>query len=241
MLERAASRSTASVKLRLSIRCTNLMTSPPSAQEKQYHRPRAGVTLNDGVFSSWNGHSPLSEPPPALRSCRYSPMTSSIAERSRTSAMSSSRIRPATFALRSPAFAASLVARPGGLVEYRAAVEGVQGALGLRPGIPHRPHPLAGGQVITVDRGVGLLGPDVGHGAGDRDADVLPGRDRDRPVAGRVGAEHADRAVPDHGHGRLASRGAQLRLSSARLGSQTADDGPAGRVEQVVLAARAGH
>src|ERR1700733_14120401 len=99
MLERAASRSTASVKLRLSIRCTNLMTSPPSAQEKQYQSPRAGVTLNDGVFSSWNGHSPLSEPPPALRSCRYSPMTSSIAERSRTSAMSSSRIRPATVAV----------------------------------------------------------------------------------------------------------------------------------------------
>jgi hypothetical protein len=31
----AASRSTASVKLRLSIFCTNLMTSPPSAHEKQ--------------------------------------------------------------------------------------------------------------------------------------------------------------------------------------------------------------
>src|SRR5579859_7563886 len=87
------------------------MTSPPSAQEKQYHRPRAGVTLNDGVFSSWNGHSPLSEPPPALRSCRYSPITSAMGDCSRTSAMSSSRIRPATRTPRSSApVAASLVA-----------------------------------------------------------------------------------------------------------------------------------
>src|SRR5258708_2216136 len=61
---------TASAKLQLCIRGANLMTSPPSAQEKQYHSPRAGVTLKDGVFSSWNGHRPLSEPPPALRSCR---------------------------------------------------------------------------------------------------------------------------------------------------------------------------
>ena len=68
MPARAESRSTASGNERLSIFSTNLMTSPPSAQEKQYHRPRAGVTLKDGVFSSWNGHRPLSEPPPALRS-----------------------------------------------------------------------------------------------------------------------------------------------------------------------------
>src|SRR5215470_14701149 len=79
------------------------MMSPPSAQEKQYHRPRAGVTLKDGVFSSWNGHSPLSEPPPALRSWRYSPITSAIGDCSRTIAMSSSRIRPATRTPRSSA------------------------------------------------------------------------------------------------------------------------------------------
>src|ERR1700733_7930532 len=106
-----ASRSTASVKPRLSIRCTNLMTSPPSEQEKQYQRPRLGVTLNEGVFSSWNGHSPLSASPPALRSCRYSPTTSAMGERSRTVPTSSSRIRPATYAP-SPhacAVAASLV------------------------------------------------------------------------------------------------------------------------------------
>src|SRR5260370_21884274 len=100
MPARPASRSTASGKERLSTFSTNLMTSPPSAQEKQYHRPRAGVTLKEGVFSSWNGHSPLSEPPPAFRSCRYSPTTSSMGDRSPTAALSSSRIRPATFHLR---------------------------------------------------------------------------------------------------------------------------------------------
>ena len=42
------------------------MTSPPSPQEKQWYSSLPGVTLNDGVRSSWNGHSPLSEPPPAL-------------------------------------------------------------------------------------------------------------------------------------------------------------------------------
>src|SRR5690242_18120784 len=99
----AARCSTASGKERLSTFSTNLMTSPPSAQEKQYHRPRAGVTLKDGVFSSWNGHRPLSEPPPALRSWRYSPITSAMGDCSRTIAMSSSRIRPATHTPRSSA------------------------------------------------------------------------------------------------------------------------------------------
>src|SRR6516162_6701485 len=103
MPARAARCSTASGKERLSTFSTNLMTSPPSAQEKQYHRPRAGVTLKDGVFSSWNGHSPLSEPPPALRSWRYSPITSAMGDCSRTIAMSSSRIRPATHTPRSSA------------------------------------------------------------------------------------------------------------------------------------------
>ena len=44
------------------------MTSPPAWQPKQWKKPREGVTWNDGDFSSWNGHSPFSEPPPALRS-----------------------------------------------------------------------------------------------------------------------------------------------------------------------------
>ena len=37
----------------------NLMTSPPSPHEKQWYSSLPGVTLNDGVRSSWNGHRPL--------------------------------------------------------------------------------------------------------------------------------------------------------------------------------------
>ena len=72
------------------------MTSPPSPQPKQWKNWRWGFTLNDGDFSSWNGHSPFSEPPPAGRSVTYSETISSILAFSRSSAMSSSRIRPAT-------------------------------------------------------------------------------------------------------------------------------------------------
>src|SRR5215472_3705883 len=128
MPARSARCSTASGKERLSTFSTNLMTSPPSAQEKQYHRPRAGVTLKDGVFSSWNGHSPLSEPPPALRSWRYSPITSAMGDCSRTIAMSSSRIRPATHTPRSSApVAASLV-----FTAHTLRVRRAHGAAGFR-------------------------------------------------------------------------------------------------------------
>ena len=64
------------------------MTSPPSSQPKQWKNPRAGVTWNDGDFSSWKGHSPFWEPPPALRSVTYGETTSSMRAFSRTSAMS---------------------------------------------------------------------------------------------------------------------------------------------------------
>ena len=41
-------------------RCiTKLKTSPPSPQPKHFQDSRTGVTTNEGVFSPWNGHSPL--------------------------------------------------------------------------------------------------------------------------------------------------------------------------------------
>jgi len=46
---------------------TKLKTSPPRPQPKHFHDSRDGVTVNDGVFSPWNGQSPLYEAP-ALRS-----------------------------------------------------------------------------------------------------------------------------------------------------------------------------
>ena len=78
-----------------SICITKSITPPPSPQPKQWKLPCDGRTVNDGVFSSWNGQRPFSEPAPARRSATYSPTTSSIRVRSRTSAMSLSRIRPA--------------------------------------------------------------------------------------------------------------------------------------------------
>ena len=80
----------------ISIFITKSIAEPPSLHPKQWNVPCEGRTLNDGVFSSWNGHRPFSDPPPARRSATYSPITSSIRVRSRTSAMSLSRIRPAT-------------------------------------------------------------------------------------------------------------------------------------------------
>ena len=61
----SASRSTDSVKVSPSTFLMKEMTSPPSPQPKQWKNWRAGLTLNDGVFSSWKGHSPESAPPPA--------------------------------------------------------------------------------------------------------------------------------------------------------------------------------
>src|SRR3954447_7017240 len=91
----SASRSTVSVNERPSIFITNVMTSPPVWQPKQWKNCRDGFTLKEGDFSSWNGHRPLNEPPPALRRVTYCETTSSMRALSRTSAMSSSRIRPA--------------------------------------------------------------------------------------------------------------------------------------------------
>jgi len=51
---------------------TKLKMSPPSPQPKQCQLSRAGVTTKLGVFSPWNGHSPL-RIVPALRNCTVSP------------------------------------------------------------------------------------------------------------------------------------------------------------------------
>ncbi len=54
---------------------TKLNRSPPRPQPKHFQLSRAGVTVNEGVFSPWNGHSPLYDAP-ALRSCTVSPIRS---------------------------------------------------------------------------------------------------------------------------------------------------------------------
>src|SRR3569833_4216926 len=123
MPTRSASRSTASTKVIRSIFWTNLITSPPLFLLLLWKVPCVGRTLNDGVFSLWNGQRPFRLPPPARRSATYSPTTSSIRFRSRTSAMSLSRIRPAT----SPTLVLPFAAHSG------------HGLHAHRPGHPRRP------------------------------------------------------------------------------------------------------
>src|SRR5438874_190388 len=95
MPARAANRSTASTNVRWSVSITNRIASPPAPQPWQKYRLRDDETVNDGVFSSWNGHSPFRLPPPAGLSVTRSEITSTIEVRSRTNPMSSSRILPA--------------------------------------------------------------------------------------------------------------------------------------------------
>ena len=59
MLKRSASHSIAPTKSRLSVSRTNEMASPPAPQPKQWYVPRSGETEKDGVFSWWNGQSPV--------------------------------------------------------------------------------------------------------------------------------------------------------------------------------------
>src|SRR6478752_1580157 len=54
---------------------TKLKMSPPSPQPKHFHDSRPGVTVNEGVFSPWNGHRPLYVVP-AFFSWTVSPTTS---------------------------------------------------------------------------------------------------------------------------------------------------------------------
>ncbi|SII85798.1 Uncharacterised protein [Mycobacteroides abscessus subsp. abscessus] len=72
-----------------------MKTSPDSPQPKQWYIPTCGRTVNEGVFSSWKGHRPLSEPMPAVLSVTNSPTTSSRRVRERSSSMSSRLMSPA--------------------------------------------------------------------------------------------------------------------------------------------------
>src|SRR5882724_11093951 len=143
---RSARRSTASTKPRCSIFITKSITLPPSPQPKQWNVPCVGRTLNDGDFSSWNGHRPFSEPAPARRSATYSPTTSSIRARSRTWAMSASLIRPAT--ARVYAGAPTTPPRPVGPPAAAASTG--------RSAAQHQAERVAGGIEVDPERGARL-------------------------------------------------------------------------------------
>jgi len=96
--KRDATRRTASGNGCDSIRITKANTSPCSPQPKQWKKPRSSLTVNDGVFSAWNGQSPT-KLRPRRRSATTSETTSTRLARSRMVRMASSRIRPAMPAL----------------------------------------------------------------------------------------------------------------------------------------------
>jgi len=62
-----ASMRTASWNPTFSCSSRNLNTSPPTPQPKQWKNPLSRLTWNDGVFSPWNGHSPLKVAPDFFR------------------------------------------------------------------------------------------------------------------------------------------------------------------------------
>src|SRR2546423_1572520 len=86
-----ASSSTASRNDFPSICMTNLIASPLAPQPKQWNMRLSGLTLKLGVFSPWNGHSPL-RLRPAFLSWTRRPTTCATSTRSRSSCSLSSLI-----------------------------------------------------------------------------------------------------------------------------------------------------
>src|SRR6266704_4658731 len=72
------------------------IASPCSWQPKHRKACVEAFTVNEGVFSWWKGQSPFILVPPAGRRVTYSPTRATMSVASRTSAIDSSRIRPAT-------------------------------------------------------------------------------------------------------------------------------------------------
>ena len=91
--KRRASISIASGKLTRSRSITNLKTSPPSPQPKQWKAAGSWRTLNEGVFSWWNGHRPFQEVPSFLSAtCSEITRTMSAARRTSSTKLSGKAI-----------------------------------------------------------------------------------------------------------------------------------------------------
>src|SRR5262245_537324 len=91
--KRSATRRTASGNASDSIRMTKAKTSPCAPQPKQWKNPRSSLTVNDGVFSAWNGQRPTALRP-RRRNVTTSDATSTRLARSRICRMASSAMRP---------------------------------------------------------------------------------------------------------------------------------------------------
>jgi len=79
-----ASARTASGNVSLSWRIRKPKASPPTPQPKQWKMPFFGFTMNDGVFSLWNGHSPF-QLTPAFRRFTKRPTRSTMSTPARIS------------------------------------------------------------------------------------------------------------------------------------------------------------
>src|SRR5512141_238465 len=90
---RSASSSTESAKERMRAFIRKWKTDPPSPQPKHLNACRAGWTKNDGGFSRWKGHKPRKLAPARDRGT-VSETTSTMSDRSRTSRIVLSEIRP---------------------------------------------------------------------------------------------------------------------------------------------------
>ena len=86
---RSASRRTASTKSTCSISRTKVMASPDRWHPKQWNTPISALTLNEGVFSWWNGHNPTQRVPCFLSAaCSLMSATMSVAARTRATSSS---------------------------------------------------------------------------------------------------------------------------------------------------------
>jgi hypothetical protein len=79
------------MKLLPSISMTNVKTSPCLPHPKQWKNRLSSWTLNEGVFSPWNGHNPF-QLRPARRSWTCWPITSRMLAASRIRCLTSSGI-----------------------------------------------------------------------------------------------------------------------------------------------------
>ena len=211
---RSARRRTASTKSTCSISRTKVMASPDCWHPKQWNTPISALTLNDGVFSWWNGHSPTQRVPCFLSAaCSLMSATMSVADRTRTTSSSG-------------------MATPG---RYRAGVSaGTGGATGSATWPWVECSPVGGGGLAAGD----LAGrsPLLGHRGARRGGGGFP-------AGGFAAGDLADRSRASWPPGRACEaaavlRPAVLRLAVLRTGAALAWPPAAARRRPCVAGAR---
>src|SRR4051812_44696652 len=112
---------------------TNLKTSPPAPQPKQWYSLSTGSIPNDGERSSWNGHSPAQRRTPALRSSVRAPTSSTKSTASRTFSRESSEYlgnEPLRHVPLGPGADREAVGHPGDVVDHAVLGRDLEARLG---------------------------------------------------------------------------------------------------------------